>query len=124
MSERPSTNGTNGTGRTAGGQFAKGNAGGPGNPYARRVVRLRSLMLEAVSEDDLREIIAALVVRAKSGDLAAAREVLNRLAGKPGYIEQADPDRVELHEAELAAELRDRERGERVDALYGDPLLD
>lgn len=108
---RPSANGENGRAgsRDAGGRFAKGNPGGPGNPYARRVARLRSLMLEAVSDDDLKAIVAALVQQAKAGDLAAAREVLNRCTGKPGYIEQADPDRVDLHEGELQR-LRDMHR--------------
>lgn len=64
--DRPSPNGGNGRAgnRDAGGRFAKGNSGGPGNPYARRVARLRSLMLEAVSDDDLKAIVAALVQQA------------------------------------------------------------
>ena len=44
-------NGSNGTdpkanpdnGRDANGKFAKGNAGGPGNPYNRRVAELRTM---------------------------------------------------------------------------------
>jgi len=119
MNERSIPNGENGQCRTAGGQFAKGNAGGPGNPYARRVAQLRKLMLEAVSEDDVRAIIAALVKRAKAGDLSAAREILNRLVGKPGYIEQADPDRVDLHEAELASDRQQQERTAVYDDLLG-----
>ena len=86
MIEQPSPNGGNGQ-RGAHGRFAKGNAGGPGNPYARRVAELRSLILEAVTDDDLREIVKTLVKSAKDGDIAAAREVLNRLVGKPGVID-------------------------------------
>ena len=105
--------------RDAGGRFAKGNPGGPGNPYARRVARLRSLMLEAVSDDDLKAIVAALVQQAKAGDLAAAREVLNRCTGKPGYIEQADPDRVDLHESELQRQRDASEQDNEMGRLLG-----
>ena len=38
---------------------------------------------EAVTGDDLREIIGALVTKAKAGNVPAAREVLDRLIGKP-----------------------------------------
>lgn len=89
MSKPPSPNRADGRG--AGGRFAKGNPGGPGNPFARRVARLRSLLLDAVSDDDLQAIAAKLVERAKAGDLAAAREVLTRTIGKP--IDAIDPDR-------------------------------
>jgi hypothetical protein len=103
VSGTPSPNGNNGS-RDSQGRFVAGNAGGPGNPYARRVARLRSLMLEAVSEEDLLELIQALIGQAKSGDLAAIREVLDRCLGKAGRIEQADPDRVDLNEGLLLAE--------------------
>ncbi len=98
MAGRPSTNGANGA-RGANGRFAKGNAGGPGNPHARRVAQIRSIILEAVSEEDLRAIVAALVQRAKEGDIAATRELLDRLAGKPAQM--ADPQREELEQERL-----------------------
>lgn len=77
----PSQNG--GNGRGSHGRFLAGNAGGPGNPYARRVARLRSALLDAVTDDDLRAIVKVLVDRAKGGDLAAIREVLDRMVGRP-----------------------------------------
>src|SRR5262245_18489356 len=46
----PSPNGVNAC--DSRGRFAKGNRGGTGNPFARRVARLRTLLLEIVSEDD------------------------------------------------------------------------
>ena len=52
---------------------------GPGNPRAKRIAEIRSALIEAVSVEDLREIVAALVRRAKEGDVLAAREVLDRL---------------------------------------------
>lgn len=81
MAKSPSTNGANG--RDTKGQFAKGNSGGPGNPHARQVARIRSQLLSMVSEDDLREVLQALIKRARTGDVAAAHELLNRLVGKP-----------------------------------------
>ncbi|MEZ6319219.1 MAG: hypothetical protein R3B49_10790 [Phycisphaerales bacterium] len=36
-----------------------------------------------MSEDDLRAIVRALVARAKGGDMLAARELLNRVLGRP-----------------------------------------
>jgi len=47
-------------------------------------------MINAVTEQDLREVIKALVAEAKSGDLAAVRELLDRLLGKPIEIDLLD----------------------------------
>ncbi len=77
----PSPNGSNG--RDGSGRFAAGNAGGPGNPYAQRVGKLRSALLDAVNEDDLRGVIAALVEKAKDGNVAAAKILFNRCLGPP-----------------------------------------
>ncbi len=70
-------------GRDTNGRFAKGNSGGPGNPHAARVAALRAVMMEAVTEDDLRKIVAALIEKAQAGDVVAARELLDRCLGKP-----------------------------------------
>ncbi len=114
MSIRPSPNGRNGA-RDGRGRFAKGNPGGPGNPFARRVARIKSLIVDAVSDDDLRAVVAMLVERAKGGDVAAAREILNRLVGRPAAA--TDPEQRELEERRL--ELRDRQ----VEATEGRLLL-
>ncbi len=78
----PTTNGGNG-GRDTQGRFAKGNAGGPGNPHAQRVARLRSALLGAVTPEDLNKIVDKLVKMAKGGNVVAAKEVLDRCLGKP-----------------------------------------
>jgi hypothetical protein len=57
-------------------------------------------MLDAVTEDDLRVIVAAVVDKAKAGDLAAAGFVLDRVLGKP--LPALDPDRVDIDGAQLA----------------------
>ena len=78
----PSTNG-----RTPRGQFATGNPGGPGNPYARRTAALRSALLDAVTEADIRAIAKALVKRARDGEVPAVRELLDRLLGRSGDVQ-------------------------------------
>ncbi|MCC5821842.1 MAG: hypothetical protein LAT64_00985 [Phycisphaerales bacterium] len=73
----------NGTGRTPGGRFTKGNPGGPGNPHAAKVAKLRAAILRAVTPEDIEGIVLAMVHRAKGGDMAAVRELLDRAIGKP-----------------------------------------
>jgi len=72
-----------GVGRDRCGRFAAGNPGGPGNPQARQVARLRSAMLDAVTTKDMAEITRQLVEMAKGGNVAAIREVFSRCLGKP-----------------------------------------
>jgi hypothetical protein len=76
-SSSPSPNG-----RSTNGRFAPGNAGGPGNPHCRRVAQLRAVLLETVTDDDLRAVVQRLVGLAKSGHVPAIRELLDRLLGK------------------------------------------
>ena len=90
MSTLPSPNGANG--RSAGGRFTKGNPGGPGNPHARHVAAIRSVLMSAVSDDDLRAIVSTLVEKAKAGDVMAAREVLDRLLGKAKVAVAVEPE--------------------------------
>ncbi len=92
---KPSPNGLNG--RDGRGRFAQGNAGGPGNPHAGKVAKLRSALLAAITEDDVREIVERLVRLAKEGDLAAIRELFLRTIGRP--LEPDILDRLERLEA-------------------------
>ena len=98
MSVSPSTNGSNGRG--TGGRFAKGNAGGPGNPHARKVAQLRAALFRAVSTTDLREVTKRLVTEAKSGDTAATRLLLSYVLGEPQPYDFLE--RLEQLEATLA----------------------
>jgi hypothetical protein len=85
-------------GRESNGQFAKGNPGGPGNPYARQVAAMRLRALDGVSGDDVEAILAKMVELAKAGDVAAARLVLQYTLGRP--VASAHPDRLDRDEVE------------------------
>lgn len=86
-----------GNGRDVAGRFTLGNPGGPGAAAHRRTVRARELqaaLVEAVTSQDIADVIRALVAQAKSGDVSAARELLDRCLGRPAQlvaVEPADP---------------------------------
>jgi len=103
MTHPPST--TAGNGRGSGGRFAPGNRYARGNPHARRVARLRAELLRAVAPDHIREVVAALLTQAKSGDVAAAKELLQRLLGPPVELDLLERlETLERHLAEVAQE--------------------
>ena len=81
MSRTPSLTGDNG--RDARGRFAPGNRASRGNPHAKRVNRLRSMLLQDVSDADLRAITRKLIEEAKAGNVKAALGLFDRLFGKP-----------------------------------------
>jgi hypothetical protein len=92
--ESPSPNGVNG--RATNGQFTRGNGGGPGNPFAKQVAALRSVLMEKCSPEDLGEIVTKLVALAKAGDLQAAKLILDRTLGKTVTVDL--PAAAELEE--------------------------
>jgi hypothetical protein len=65
------------------GRFTKGNTAATGNPFARRMAKLRSTLLDAVSEDDFQAIVGAMVRKAKDGDTATAKLLFVYLIGRP-----------------------------------------
>lgn len=81
MSDSPSPNGSNG------GRFAKGNPGGPGNPFAKRVAELRSALFDSVTAEDLKTVVLSLLSQAKAGNVASIKELLQRLLGPPEAID-------------------------------------
>ncbi|HEX8911756.1 MAG TPA: hypothetical protein VF796_05310 [Humisphaera sp.] len=52
------------------------------HPHARRAAELRAAMLAAVAPEDVAAIVRGLVDRARAGDTAAAKEVLDRTLGR------------------------------------------
>jgi hypothetical protein len=69
--------------RGSNGRFLPGHCGGPGNPHAQKVHRLRSALLNTVTSTDIEEIVRKLISLAKGGDVAAIKELLDRTIGKP-----------------------------------------
>jgi hypothetical protein len=88
--------------RTSDGRFAKNNKGGPGNPFNRQVAALRKALLNAVTPTVLEEIVAILIGKAKSGDLAAIKLLLSYTIGKPGAA--VDPDTLDQQEWQMHQE--------------------
>ena len=87
------------SGRDARGRFTKGNPGGAGNPFARRVAALRAVLLECVTDQDMEHVACELVVQAKMGNLAAIKLLLQYVVGKPAAT--VDPDTLDMKEFEL-----------------------
>ncbi len=104
---KPSSNGRNGKG-----QFTPGNqlATGMGDHKSRSQSRiLRNELLEAITRKDVRDIAKALLKKAKKGDTAAIKELLDRCLGKPHQTHgvevesrQYTPDECETVRAMLA----------------------
>src|SRR5204862_6929732 len=80
-------------GREPNGRWAKGNPGGPGNPFARQVAKLRKVIINRLTEDDLLAITEALLAKAKEGSVGAAKLLLSYALGKPASA--PDPDRLD-----------------------------
>ena len=98
----PLSNGSDG--RDSHGRFCKGNRGGPGNPIAQQVSQIRRVLLSAVTEEDLVEIVQSLINKAKAGDTLAAREILDRLMGKAKVTMEIEPP-PERTEQEIQTDL-------------------
>ena len=89
-------------GRHANGQFAPGNPGWTGNPFAYKVAVLRKALIEAVTEQEICEIAEVLIAKAKEGSTAAIKLIFEYAIGKPGP--ENDPDRFDLHGWQLLQE--------------------
>jgi hypothetical protein len=83
-------------GRDANGRFARGNPGGPGNPYYRRQAELKRKILESVTDVDVMSVMRVLLGLARTGDLAAIKLFLEYTVSKPNAT--VDPDKADLHE--------------------------
>lgn len=72
--------------RNANGTFAPGNTYGAG----RKVTALRRALLDAVTPADIQAVIAALISRAKEGDLQAITLFFDRCIGKPMTAQETE----------------------------------
>jgi hypothetical protein len=68
-------------GRGDDGRFRPGCPPGPGRP--KRANEFRAVMLDAVSDDDVRAVMVKLVEQARAGQPWAVTQFLDRVAGKP-----------------------------------------
>jgi len=84
------------TGRAANGQFTQGNPGGAGNPYARQVARLRKLLLDRLTDEQLAAIADKFIALAQEGDVPATRLLFSYTLGQPAQA--VPPDHVDVHE--------------------------
>src|SRR5438309_718824 len=84
------------SGRAADGRFAPGNKFGPGNPFARKCATFRAALMEAVTEQDIKDIAVKLRDDAKAGDKAAVKLLFQYVIGKPQPA--VDPDTLDAQE--------------------------
>jgi hypothetical protein len=81
------------------GHSAKDDRSGPGSPFGRQVAALRSALLASVTAQDIQDVMAALLVQAKKGNVAAARLFLAYTIGKPA--DGRDRERSDIEEESL-----------------------
>ncbi|MBL8763139.1 MAG: hypothetical protein JNM07_02585 [Phycisphaerae bacterium] len=65
------------------GHFKPGSNMGEAKRGSNITRRVRNAVKEAASQDDVCAIMQALIKRARAGDVQAAREVFDRLFGRP-----------------------------------------
>ena len=92
------------TDRDPRGRFAKGNRGGPGNPFAAEVGKRRARLMKAIKAKDIDQAVKVMrevMTSGKNGDrLTAAKLLLDRALGP---IVEADLlERLEQLEAALS----------------------
>jgi hypothetical protein len=97
-------------GRDEKGRFTKGNKGGPGNPFAGSVAKLRKAALAVISEDDMQSVFRVLLLRAQGGHLPAMKLLFAYTIGLPAQT--VDPDEVLEMQEEIAEVLPKAEPGE------------
>src|SRR3954465_6069035 len=100
--DRPEQAATPNPYRDAKGRFSRGNKGGPGNPFGRRLAQLREFLLRSATEQNVERLANMLMERAFAGDMAATKLLLLYWIGKPKEV--VEPDRVDVEEWELATQ--------------------
>ena len=111
--------------RAPGGRFAPGGPGGPGRPLGSRHAALAAL--DAIGTEAAEDVLRAVVVAAKTGDLRAASILLDRIwpARKGRAVEVAMPevasaaDLVPALAAVVAAMARGELTPEEAQAVTG-----
>jgi hypothetical protein len=84
------------------GRFLPGNPGGPGNPMAREMARLRVRLCRTVSDEAFDLVVEKLLLLALQGHFGAIRLLLEYRAGRPERT--VGIDELPLHEMRLGLE--------------------
>ena len=110
--------------RTPGGKFAAGNKLSRGNPHCDRIAKLRSAMLAAVTEKNMKAVIKKLVELAEGGDVKAIALLLDRTLGKiDATIVTASQDTASTNQSGLSAvEFAQQYRAARMRREAGLPV--
>jgi hypothetical protein len=88
-------------GNQAGKQFTAGNKIARGNPCYRRMAELRLKVLEVITPEKLVELLQSLFARAKAGDAACAKLLLQYALGKAPQA--VNPDCQNLNEWDIVS---------------------
>src|SRR5262245_48925532 len=84
------------------GRYLLGNPGGPGNPVARELARLRQRLRERLTDAMFDDVVLELYGLCRKGSLGAIKLLMEYKCGKPDT--SVDADRLGLHEAGLRLE--------------------
>ena len=98
-------------GRANSGRFQKGTSGNPegGNSATKHNKALKAAFDKAITEDDIKAVVAKMIKQARNGDAAARKEMLDRLWGRPAQaveISGADGDAIKV---DIGGNLSDEE---------------
>jgi hypothetical protein len=84
------------------GRYLPGNPGGPGNPMAREMARLRLRLCQTVSDEAFDLVVEKLLLLAIKGHFGAIKLLLEYRAGRPDR--SVGIDELPLHEMRLGLE--------------------
>jgi hypothetical protein len=96
-------------GRDRSGRFALGCAGGPGNPRLRALAAHQQAIADALTPEQVGEVVRSLYAGALAGDTLAAKALLDRIAGKPAeapaVVDVGEVNADTLHHGDGVADL-------------------
>jgi hypothetical protein len=72
--------------RKKNGHFAKGTAPGPGNPLVGKMQRMKAMVLDCSSPNQVKRVMKALLAAAEGGDVQAMKLWLDWNVGKPSHL--------------------------------------